>query len=594
MRYHCTISGCTEVVRHLKAHLRNKHKISIPTDDQLEPIVLQPIRSINTLSPSDLEETIPDNLADIIPREDDEVEADDNLRFTNRKLSNRTSKLMDEFVTFLESPDGGRLRGAKAYANDLVKIINGVGGDIKQLNAESCYAEYVRSQLQIQKTTANGDSSKTIRNRLRSVILLCEFIAMNKPDLMRDETFKSNVEEMRKRLPRWILSLRKECAEQTVKQHIQDRSSALTLDDVRKFKTSGHARRCLSILSKPADEILHRDFTSARNYLITLICLGNANRSGVLSELSLDDYGRALSTREPNSKTPFVVEVASHKTAVSYGPATISISESEALLMDQYLRMRRSVARESDRLFINSTGKRMSTSNISNAINTSFTSAGMRKIVSCTSIRKFAVTVTHAKAPHMKSKLSTQMLHSSRTAEKHYLNVEKGKNAQEVGAFLRRLTAPLPSVAETATASVTTSNAVQHDEATEAQEDHRPAAATMEDDQQAQAPEHDPYDFTAYSNSEHAPETAPETAEKKTRMRVFSAEDDKLLEKIFFDLIIRKVLSMKDVKERLSKFPDLHQHFIDTLNDEGPSLYKRVYDKIRNLIKNRESLKRKN
>ena len=69
----------------------------------------------------------------------------------------------------------------------------------------------------------------------------------------------------------------------------------------------------------------------------------------------------------------------------------------------------------------------MSQSNIAHSLRSSLRRAGIKKFVSCTSIQKFAVTVTHDKAPNMRVKLCRQMMHSTHTAEKHNLNIEKEK-----------------------------------------------------------------------------------------------------------------------------------------------------------------------
>ena len=60
----------------------------------------------------------------------------------------------------------------------------------------------------------------------------------------------------------------------------------------------------------------------------------------------------------------------------------------------------------SPHLFINTSGHKMTQSNVANAINQCFCSSGFKQHVSCTAIRKFAVTHVHSLVPTLKQPLS--------------------------------------------------------------------------------------------------------------------------------------------------------------------------------------------
>jgi len=69
-----------------------------------------------------------------------------------------------------------------------------------------------------------------------------------------------------------------------------------------------------------------------RDFLLTEISLGNANRSGVLADMTVGQFSRAR-----NVDGSYVVSVIDHKMPYSYGPTKIVLSSSLHSQVDAYV-----------------------------------------------------------------------------------------------------------------------------------------------------------------------------------------------------------------------------------------------------------------
>src|SRR5207244_1699383 len=97
-----------------------------------------------------------------------------------------------------------------------------------------------------------------------------------------------------------------------------------------------------------------------------------------------------------------IFNVANHKTAFTYGAATITLNKEEMQLMVSYINVRKHLFvgyHVSDFVFVTKTGSRMSQSNFASALTIAFAQSGYSRRVSCTKVRKCAVTVMYKKHP---------------------------------------------------------------------------------------------------------------------------------------------------------------------------------------------------
>ena len=87
----------------------------------------------------------------------------------------------------------------------------------------------------------------------------------------------------------------------------------------------------------------------------------------------------------------------------------------------------------------------------------------------------------------------------------------------------------------------------------------------------------------------------PKSTARAQRKKSLSQDQEEELERIFSDIILfhcsgdpGRDISMKDIKKRMNGNELFLKELEQKLNDEGNTLSKRIYDKVRNLIKSRK------
>ena len=98
---------------------------------------------------------------------------------------------------------------------------------------------------------------------------------------------------------------------------------------MRTLKESLHSTYCQHVLTHPRNKN-PEEAISVRNYLLFKITLENANRSGVMCEMTIQDVKESEKYEDKR-----VVHIAEHKTSTSYGGmsiAFISFSHNHRLL----------------------------------------------------------------------------------------------------------------------------------------------------------------------------------------------------------------------------------------------------------------------
>ena len=95
----------------------------------------------------------------------------------------------------------------------------------------------------------------------------------------------------------------------------------VTPDQLQQFKTSKvclTAVKLIGLMSTEDHSMSQTEYVTVRDYLIATIAFTNANRSGVLANIMLEEFNKA---RVVDGR--YVESVSDHKTAASYGPGKI-------------------------------------------------------------------------------------------------------------------------------------------------------------------------------------------------------------------------------------------------------------------------------
>jgi len=329
-------------------------------------------------------------------------------------LSTSHQELLKKFNDYLLSPDGGCRANT---TNDVftAKQLLAQVSDIEHINVE-----VLKSKV-ISPLEESGASFKTRYGNLLTIQIFLEFLLMTEHQL--SENAKRNYQQaILTLLPNWRKSYLKEISRQHLTFQAKRSYNQNMQDDVKIYRSSQFSKKCENFLHalKQLDGIdaalSRQDFCNIRNHLLLSISFRNANRSGVLSNFTLDDYYRSLHNHKEGDYAIF--RILKHKTDAAYGDACIVLNPKQCDMLRGYMRARNQIAAVSNRVFVTYAGKAMSQSSITLSISQAILSAGQEKSASCAKIRKLEVNLVQSKYPTETDNLPAYNQHRISTAEK--------------------------------------------------------------------------------------------------------------------------------------------------------------------------------
>ena len=150
-----------------------------------------------------------------------------------------------------------------------------------------------------------------------------------------------------------------------------------------------------------------------RDSLWIRIILLNACRSGDIVNLSCGELNNAQRV-----ESNYVISVLNHKTARTYGPSSLVVTQELYSDLLAYLKLRPGPKGEDQALFLNRNGKKASTDLLLHVLRRTFPGPESMK---ATLLRSHVVSYTHKhKGAEEKFALARKMCHSVQTASAHY------------------------------------------------------------------------------------------------------------------------------------------------------------------------------
>jgi len=130
---------------------------------------------------------------------------------------------------------------------------------------------------------------------------------------------------MHNRVSSWISTRRKEFGKHQQQKSDSDLNKLVKPEDVAKFQRSELVTMAIKLIGTSADVSRHAQmkYITVRDYLLVEIALNNANRSGVLANMTTNEF---MAARLVDGQ--YVVSVSEHKTATTYGAAKIVLTPS--------------------------------------------------------------------------------------------------------------------------------------------------------------------------------------------------------------------------------------------------------------------------
>ena len=362
--------------------------------------------------------------------EDESGEAEiDTSVFVLTRDSRRT---FDKFEKWILSPDGGEKdpKPAALVVRQVQKVLIILGTE----NIESLFNKaLIRDKFYPEsRATVKAGTTVSYLHSLRKFYIF----AMTEDDVGLSQECRKAADALYRKCGEWCKSLSKDVKRRFWEKQEEDLSRLITPEKVQEFAKTEFARSQVKILGELIDNkekrpvLSQKEYCDIRNFLFIYILSQNGHRSGVLTNSTFAEYNKMTCV-----DGTYMVAVKDHKTFSFHGQANLCFDSSLKAWLDIYVECaRRQVdpGDESDSLFLNWKGGKMSSSDLSAALTSAWRKAGMignDKRISGTLMRKSCTTAIRKHNNEVKGSVAAHMAHSERTADKHYHLVQKRANS---------------------------------------------------------------------------------------------------------------------------------------------------------------------
>jgi site-specific recombinase XerD len=150
---------------------------------------------------------------------------------------------------------------------------------------------------------------------------------------------------------------------------------------------------------------------SIRDFVLCKIVLNNANRSGVLANMTVAEFQRATVVDAHH-----MISVSDHKTASNHRPTKIVLNSGLFGWLSLFIVEMRPLVLEKEQptVLLSSRGEPMTSGQISKAIQSVWIKSGLdNQKINCTLVRKHAVSAVHRPGLDCRSNLADLMGHRS-------------------------------------------------------------------------------------------------------------------------------------------------------------------------------------
>ena len=450
----CPIDGCNAVIKRLPPHLKGHHSIFERTTLKYwQDLARKRVRDSKWLdsqisddSCSDVEknfdsESEEDEDSDELEKDDDHCSITDDIESQNINSDehlnaidsiNDSNSELNNFEQWMLSPDGGMkaIKSSRQHAFQVKTLISVVDPELNrsskllnsQLLSDKFMLKYVKEKKFLPGTT---------KSYLNSALHWFKYLLANK-NMQLSADLKISIQGMCDRVRRWISSLRSQSQKRFLEKQDQDFSRLITCDEIKRFNDSPQARQAVKLLGIISSvgkkhHMTASEYVLVRDFLLCKIVFNNANRSGVLSNVTIENFESAKVVNNHH-----VVSVPNHKTSSTHGPAKIILSSVLFAWLSTYANTIRPLVLvnseiQQDELFLSYFGEAMSSGQISKAMPSVWAKAGLKSAITCTLMRKSAVSAIHQHVPDSRINLADLMSHRLETATKSFRLSDKNR-----------------------------------------------------------------------------------------------------------------------------------------------------------------------
>jgi integrase len=324
------------------------------------------------------------------------------------------------------SPDGGQRKRKSAChtLSEVRKVVSVLEGKFENLvNKGKVRDDFFRDYLDVKSKPG------TSKHYIGSLVTFMDFAISEGVDLPNCST--DDYTSMKLRLCKWRNSYSKQTDEQRWLHEEDDREVLVTPEQRVRFEKGLLAAKAVQLFQEVARNERfcpgRLEYANMRDYLMTVIALANAHRSGVSANMTLSEFDRCSIDEETENA---LIRVRNHKTFRQHGPAVVCIPERTFLSLRSYVEhVRPAVAHSggSQNVFLSWNGNPLESGAVSKQINSIWKRSGVygeslppKRNVTTTVIRKSITTLVHDQRADQAQPVADLLAHSLETAKKVY------------------------------------------------------------------------------------------------------------------------------------------------------------------------------
>jgi len=598
----CPMDNCTSLVKRLSPHLSDYHHLNkksqlfrtmlvlarkrgkaqpgIEIDDETDflpesDLSADELSGDDDLTTNDDVDDLNNNNAAIkaqLPTNDvvDDLIVDD-LNNDNAEVEAQLPEYKSElptdflqFQTWLQSPDGGRKceKSARQHAHQVGVIFAAI--DSSKSSVCSLWCSKLLTKFLTADVVAKQFLPATTKSYLNSLRHWYSYILSEETDRITTEV-KQQIQSTSSRVARWIASYRKDAAARNLEKMDDDITKLITPEKVALYARSEPAVEAIKWLGDLQDgsreTLTLTDYVQIRDFLLTEIIISNANRSGVLANMTLKQFQDVQLI-----DGSYVVSVTNHKTAWLYGPAKVVLTPvlySWLSIFVKYVRIQitKRTTGCAQYLFLSWTGQQLESGQITRAIQASWNKAGLGSDISCTLMRKSAVSSIHQQHPEQAANLADLLCHSKETAAKSYRRVQRQHTSVAASTLLRQvMTAGGSSSSSSVGGSIAAlENAESRDDCVNRLPEKSSAGASQDAESRDDGVS---LPGKASTGAEFGEDDSDDTASDivgpsvKSTKSLFNVDDTAIIQEACKDIIASGPISQKRIAEALGRCPE--------------------------------------
>ena len=200
----------------------------------------------------------------------------------------------------------------------------------------------------------------TLRTYLNSLRQFIEFLVQITDLQIGDFNYNTTIPRALDK--QWLTSSAKESKKNKSTKPKSDK--IINPQDLHIYMYSDRAKQAHDVLSTPQKTVSQTNHSLNRNFLLMSLALKNCQRSGCLTNLTIEEF---VEGKDHISRGQHTVQVRNHKTAGKYGPANMVVSQELYVQLQTYIAIFRPQSGQTREVFLNWSGAPMDSGSVIHA-----------------------------------------------------------------------------------------------------------------------------------------------------------------------------------------------------------------------------------